>query len=98
MTITPSDLARLATLAALDVPADQLATLAAEVDRIVSYVGQLALGDEPADPPAVAASVGVRLRADVVRPIPMLRPLAEFAPQFRDGFFVVPRSAGHGGP
>ena len=98
MTITPSDLARLAALAALDVPADQLATLAAEVDRIVSYVGQLAGGVAPGDPPAAEPLAGVRFRPDVVRPVPMDRTPADFAPQFRDGFFVVPRSAGHGGP
>jgi Asp-tRNA(Asn)/Glu-tRNA(Gln) amidotransferase C subunit len=31
------------------------------------------------------------LREDVPGPVPLARPPAEFAPEFADGFFLVPR-------
>ena len=92
MSVTPADVARLAALAALEVADDEVPPLAAQLDRIVSYVGQLralAAGGEPsADEPAPAPG----FRADVVRQPPMATGPADFGPQFVEGFFVVPRS------
>ncbi len=36
----------------------------------------------------------VALRKDVVDPIPMVRGPADMAPEFIDGFFVVPKLGG----
>jgi Asp-tRNA(Asn)/Glu-tRNA(Gln) amidotransferase C subunit len=35
------------------------------------------------------------LRDDVVAPVQLTRPLADFAPKVRDGFILVPRLATH---
>jgi len=94
MSLTPADLARLAALAALDLPDDQLPALAAQLDRIVTYVGQLAaLGDPVPVPEGESAGPG-RFRPDEISPLPLAGSLADFAPRFVDGFFVVPRSKG----
>ena len=42
-------------------------------------------------PPFVAGPERVALREDVVDPVPLARPPSEMAPEFIDGFFVVPR-------
>ncbi len=92
MSVTPADVARLAALAALEVADDQVPALAAQLDRIVSYVGQLAALGETGEPAADEPIPGAGFRADVVRHTPMAAGPADFAPQFTDGFFVVPRS------
>ena len=90
-------MARIARLAELEVAAGDVDRLTAQLDGIVAYVGQLAtLGD----PGGVATTVPARatvLREDRVDPIPLSRPLADLAPEFRDGFFLVPRLPGMDG-
>lgn len=93
MTVTPADVARLAALAALDVTDDQAPALAAQLDRIVAYVGQLSALTGAEEPPATEPASGQGFREDRVRQPPMAVGPADFAPQFIDGFFVVPRSA-----
>ena len=71
--------------------------LTAQLDGIVAYVGQLAtLGDPGVGAIPVPARAAV-LREDRVDPIPLSRPLADLAPEFRDGFFLVPRLPGMDG-
>jgi aspartyl-tRNA(Asn)/glutamyl-tRNA(Gln) amidotransferase subunit C len=94
MSITPGDLLRVARLAELEVAEADAARLAGELDRIVTYVGQLqALGQEGQD-----AREGfhpgperVALRPDQVGSVPLVRPPEAIAPEFADGFFLVPR-------
>lgn len=91
MTIGPEEVQRVAGLAALEVPARDLGPLTRELGAIVEYVGQLAdLG--PVDPTGpVVGPVASPLRPDQVRPAALARSLSELAPEFCDGFFVVPR-------
>ena len=90
MTITAEDLARLARLAELDVPTGEAERLARQLDGIVAYVGQLGtLGGSPAAP--AGGIEGATLREDRIDPILLDRPPADIAPEFRDGFFLVPR-------
>ncbi len=92
MSVTPADVARLAALAALDVPGDQAVALAAQLDRIVAYVGQLSALTEGEEPLAAEPAPGPGFREDQVRrPFMAINP-SDFAPQFVAGFFVVPRS------
>jgi aspartyl-tRNA(Asn)/glutamyl-tRNA(Gln) amidotransferase subunit C len=90
VTISRDELRRIARLAELDVTPAEIDRLAAQVDEIVAYVGQLANLAERAEPfnpgPAEAP-----LRPDAVAPLPLSRPPASFAPEFRDGLFLVPR-------
>lgn len=90
MTITPDDLNRIARLAELEVaPADQ-ERLAAQLDGIVGYVGQLA--DLATDVAASgSAPTGAILREDRVDRIPLAFGVETNAPEYRGGFFLVPR-------
>ena len=47
------------------------------------------------EPTAGVGTGGTPLRPDEGPPIPLARERESFAPQFRDGFFVVPRLATH---
>lgn len=92
MSLTQEEVERVARLAELHVPAAELPALAAQIARIVEYVGQLAeVGADEEAPPFVAGPASAPLREDVVRPEPLARGPEAFAPEFRDGLFVVPR-------
>ena len=87
--IGPDELRRLARLAELDVPESEAAGLAAQLDQIVSYVGQLPAFDE--GPPTASVAEPSRLRPDLIAPMTLARLPMEFAPDFADGLFLVPR-------
>jgi Asp-tRNA(Asn)/Glu-tRNA(Gln) amidotransferase C subunit len=66
--------------------------LVEQLNRIVEFVAQLEevpAGEEA--PPFVAGPAELTLREDVPGPVPLARPPAQFAPEFRDGLFLVPR-------
>ena len=92
MSIGRNEVLHVARLAELAVGEGELDRLVDQMNRIVDYVAQLdqVPVDSMADPflpgPASAA-----LREDVPDPVPLARLPAEFAPEFRDGFFLVPR-------
>lgn len=91
MTIRPEEIEGIARLAALEVSAEALPELAAELTAIVGYVGQLSeLETSPGEERAVGPSAAP-LRADRVVPAELSRDPAALAPEFRDGFFLVPR-------
>ena len=91
MSLTPKDVHHVARLAELDLPESEIGRLTTELDAIVSYVGQLNDLADRAGEPFVAGPATAPLRPDVVHPTPLARPPAAFAPEFRDGFFLVPR-------
>jgi aspartyl-tRNA(Asn)/glutamyl-tRNA(Gln) amidotransferase subunit C len=95
MRITRDDVLHIARLAELAVDEGEVERLTKQLDDIVGYVAQLdALPAEPgADlfhpgPPELA------WREDEVRPQALAFPPSALAPEFRHGFFVVPRLAG----
>lgn len=98
MSITPAEVERIARLAELQVDPVELAGLAAQMERIVGFVAELpALAEAPAgDAPVYGGPAETPLRADVVAPAPLARRPADIAPEFIDGFFVVPRLGGMG--
>jgi aspartyl-tRNA(Asn)/glutamyl-tRNA(Gln) amidotransferase subunit C len=83
----------------------QLARLALDDDRVPALVGELNRILEHMDVLQQAAVAGVgtdapgrgpaALRPDRVSPIPLQHPRESFAPESRDGFFLVPRLATH---
>jgi aspartyl-tRNA(Asn)/glutamyl-tRNA(Gln) amidotransferase subunit C len=92
MSVSPRDVQHVARLAELAVDDAELPALTAQMDRIVSFVAQLS---ELGDLDGVASYLGgperTPLREDVVRPAELARPPAAIAPEFVDGFFVVPK-------
>ena len=92
MSIGRDDVLHVARLAELAVREGELDRLVDQMNRIVDYVAQLdqVPGDRMAEPflpgPGSAA-----LREDVPGSVPLARPPAAIAPEFRDGFFLVPR-------
>ena len=92
MSIGRDEVRHVAKLAELAVPEEELDNLVRQLNRIVDYVA--ALDRLPADPAVEAFLPGpheVALRVDEPGPVPLLRPPAELAPDWREGFFLVPR-------
>ena len=92
MSIDRESVLRTARLAEVGVTDDELPVLVQQLSRIVEYVEQLS--ELPGNRDSALHRSGpaeVALREDIVRPIPLARPLAEIAPEFRDGLFLVPR-------
>ncbi|HEV8358759.1 MAG TPA: Asp-tRNA(Asn)/Glu-tRNA(Gln) amidotransferase subunit GatC [Gemmatimonadales bacterium] len=95
MSVSAKEVAHVAALAELAVSEAELPALTAQLNRIVGFVAQLAeLGEPGAAEPYVAGPEAARLRADEVRPAALARPPAAIAPEFVDGFFVVPKLGG----
>jgi aspartyl-tRNA(Asn)/glutamyl-tRNA(Gln) amidotransferase subunit C len=91
MSIGREQVLHVANLAEIGVDEADLARLVEQLNRIVSYVEQLdQVTDAPAEP-FLAGPVAAPLREDVVAPVPLARPPAAIAAEFRDGFFLVPR-------
>lgn len=92
MSIGRNEVLHVAKLAELAVREEELDRLVEQLNRIVDYVAQL--DDVPADrmaEPFLPGPQSVSLRQDVVGPVPLARPPAALAPEFADGFFLVPR-------
>ena len=92
MSIGRDQVLHVARLAELAVRDEELDRLVDQMNRIVDYVAQL--DQVPADgiaEPFLPGPASIALREDVPDPVPLARPPAAFAPEFRDGFFLVPR-------
>jgi len=96
VSVTPTDVRRIAALARLDVSEQELPALAAELSDVLLHVRALSKVDtHGVDPVHGVGTGGMRLRADDGPQYPMARPLNDVAPALRDGFFVVPRLDTH---
>jgi aspartyl-tRNA(Asn)/glutamyl-tRNA(Gln) amidotransferase subunit C len=92
MSVDAREVQRVASLAELAVDAAELPALTEQLNRIVGFVAQLEeLGDLEGAGSFVAGPQEALLRADVVQPADLARPPAALAPEFVDGFFVVPK-------
>ena len=95
MSVTAKEVAHVAGLAELAVDPSDLPALTAQMNRIVGFVEQLAELGEPGKATSyVAGPQETPLRPDEVRPAGLARPPSAIAPEFVDGFFVVPRLGG----
>jgi len=92
MSIGLEDVLHVAKLAELAVRESELSRLVDQMNRIVDYVA--ALDQVPADSTAdgyLAGPDAVVLREDVETPVPLAFPPSAMAPEFAQGFFLVPR-------
>ena len=92
MSIEREQVLHVVRLAELAVREEELDRLVDQLNRIVDYVAQL--DQVPADrmaTPFLPGPPSVTLREDVPGPDPLARPPAALAPEFADGFFLVPR-------
>jgi aspartyl-tRNA(Asn)/glutamyl-tRNA(Gln) amidotransferase subunit C len=92
MSIGRDEVLHVAKLAELAVRDEDLDRLVDQMNRIVDYVAQL--DQVPADrmaEPFLPGPQTVVLREDVEGAVPLARPPAAMAPEFLDGFFLVPR-------
>ncbi len=92
MSVTRDDVVRIAQLAELEVEEDGLPALVDQMSRILEYIAQLsaATGSNGLRP-FVPGPDAIRFRPDEVKPWPLAFGPEEFAPAFKDGFFVVPK-------
>lgn len=89
--MTPAEIERVARLAALRVPADDLPVLTAQISRILAYVSRLEAGEDGKAPAPMRAGGPVQpLRDDIARPARPAVPLERIAPAVVDGLLLVP--------
>jgi aspartyl-tRNA(Asn)/glutamyl-tRNA(Gln) amidotransferase subunit C len=97
MTVSREEIEHIAHLASLEVDEDAIAELTQQIGDILQFVSQLdAVDSAPQPAPEDTAPPPAPLRGDVVDPIPMSRSPGEMAPEFADGFYLVPKVAGLG--
>jgi len=91
MSIGREDVLHVARLAELAVRDEDLGRLVEQLNRIVDYVAQLEQVPADAAEPLLPGPQQVELREDAPGSVPLARPPAEWAPEFAEGFFLVPR-------
>jgi aspartyl-tRNA(Asn)/glutamyl-tRNA(Gln) amidotransferase subunit C len=95
VTISIEEVQHIAALARLGITEERARAVALELSSILEHMQVLSRVetrdlDEESESP-----VGMTLRPDVGPPIPLHRATAAFAPELKDGFFLVPRLATH---
>jgi aspartyl-tRNA(Asn)/glutamyl-tRNA(Gln) amidotransferase subunit C len=93
VSVTRKDVEHVARLAELAVEPAELPELTAQLDRIVGFVASLNQVDTRTGSAErfIPGPAETPLREDLVRPANLAIPPAGLAPEFIDGFFVVPR-------
>jgi aspartyl-tRNA(Asn)/glutamyl-tRNA(Gln) amidotransferase subunit C len=92
MSIGRDEVLHVARLAELAVRDEDLERLVEQLNRIVDYVAQLeGVTAEGGADSFLPGPQQVELREDVPGSVPLARPPAEWAPEFAEGFFLVPR-------
>jgi aspartyl-tRNA(Asn)/glutamyl-tRNA(Gln) amidotransferase subunit C len=96
VTISLDEVRHIAALARLGISDERAQLAAQELSSILSHMRVLSrVDDERATATGGDTATGMTLRPDAGPPIPLLRAPAFFAPDVRDGFFLVPRLATH---
>ena len=99
MAVTRDDVRHVASLARLGLTADALTAYVGELNTILEHMDVLSRVDtEGVEPVGDVGAAGAPLRSDENKPIELARPIADFAPKSKDGFFLVPRLSSHEEP
>jgi aspartyl-tRNA(Asn)/glutamyl-tRNA(Gln) amidotransferase subunit C len=95
MAVSDRDVRHIGALARLGLAEDRIPSLAAELNGILEHME--VLGKVDTSRVVAPEPEGMPLRDDDGAQISLARERAAFAPQMRDGFFLVPRLATHEG-
>lgn len=96
MAVTRDDVRHIAELARLSVSEADAGSLMTQLNDILSHMEVLSAVDTAGvTPVSGVGSGGTPLRQDAGNSVPLQTPLNSFAPEMRDGFFLVPRLATH---
>lgn len=97
MAVTESDVRHVASLARLAVDPTRLPVLVNELNGILGHMEVLERVETRSDAGDARPEIATTPMRDDASgfPVPLARPREEFAPQTRDGFFLVPRLATH---
>jgi aspartyl-tRNA(Asn)/glutamyl-tRNA(Gln) amidotransferase subunit C len=96
MAVTRDDVLHVASLARLALDDASVPRLVSELNGILEHMEVLKKVDTVGVTPAEGVGdAGMPLRADGGLPYPLAHPREEFAPEMRDGFFLVPRLSTH---
>ena len=98
MSITREEILQIADLARLRLTDPEAENLSHDLSQILEYVDTLASLDLPEEERfGVGPTAAPEREAGEIPPDPMAHPPTESAPDFRDGFFVVPSPPSLGG-
>jgi aspartyl-tRNA(Asn)/glutamyl-tRNA(Gln) amidotransferase subunit C len=96
MAIAEADVRHIGRLARLEIQEERVASLVLELNGILRHME--ALRETETRPEQAVEGIGaggMPLREDGGTPIPLVRGREDFAPEMREGFFIVPRLATH---
>jgi aspartyl-tRNA(Asn)/glutamyl-tRNA(Gln) amidotransferase subunit C len=92
MALSQADIAKLATLARLDIDEDMVDSVAGKISDILSMIDALQAADTSAvEPMANPLDAQQRLRADLVTETDQHEAFQAIAPKTEDGLYLVPR-------
>ena len=95
MTISIEEVRHIAALARLGISEERARAVALELSSILEHMQVLSRVETHDLDKEFESRAGMTLRPDVGPPIPLHRATATFAPELKDGFFLVPRLATH---
>lgn len=99
MAVTIDDVRHVAALARLGLDDARTAALVEELNTILRHMQVLsAVNTSGVEPVDGVGAAGLPLRHDGGLSVPLARPIRDFAPSARDGFFLVPRLSTHEEP
>jgi aspartyl-tRNA(Asn)/glutamyl-tRNA(Gln) amidotransferase subunit C len=94
--VTIDDVRHIAALARLGLTGERAASLVGELNTILAHMDVLSKVDTQGVEPVVGVGAAAApMRKDEGPAIPLARPIEDFAPKTRDGFFLVPRLSTH---
>ena len=97
MAVSEDDVRHIATLARLGLDPARVPELVQELNGILEHMEELAAVDATDEERPAGFITLTMLRPDTGPQLPLQRPCEAFAPEMRDGFFLVPRLASHEG-
>ncbi len=95
MAVSHDDVRHIAALARLGLEPDRIGQLALELSGILAHMDVLAAVDTSRVESLPSLARPGATRTDDGPPIPLTRTREEFAPETREGFFLVPRLSTH---